>query len=198
MKRAFLLTAFILISESFLGSCSLICSCGCDSGPAKQLDIQSWKVSTVDGNLSATSSSTSKDFDKVFKWLSMDSWNLVRAEETKSFYKAAYACSPAPLKAVQDFASIQIKSVVEVSYDNDTDLIKVGDDITSRFVMGMYYGQFVSVNDFIKEHSIYNEDLYLLRLKSKPHQQTDLRFDIIITLSDGKVFELKNEQLVVF
>lgn len=199
MKKALFFIAFILIGESFLGSCMLICPCGCDSGPAKQMDILNWKVSTIDENFLVVDVGTTRAHDGVFKAIQIGDRNLVSSEsESNLLYKAAYGCSPAPLMAAQSFSKIQIISKVEVPYVSEEDIIKVGDDITDRFVVSNYFTGFMAVNDFTKSTTIYDQDLYLFRLNVGPYQQTDLRFDIIITLSDGKISELKDEQLVVF
>ena len=110
----------------------------------------------------------------------------------------AYACQPAPIEANQSFSSIQIVSTIETSYADSNDLISVGQDITDRFlVTDVFYSNFRPIKSFIDGLIIYDTDQYLIRLGQKPSQSTTLIFDIIITLSDGSIFELEDQLLTV-
>ena len=190
---------FILV-ETISVSCNLFCPCGCFSESPKQIDILSWQLVTVSDKYEELDPGTLHAYNQVVKVLFIDERNLVFNRELSNGlpYGSVYACSPAPIQAIQTIASIEIKSNSETAYLNATDIIKVGDPITDRFVMSLFFDKSLRpVHEFINSLVLYDQDKYQLRLKEKPFQETNLNFDVIITLSDGKVFELKNEMLLV-
>jgi len=190
----------IFIVETMLVSCNLFCPCGCDSGPAKQIDIEGWNIQTIANNYQQVDLFTDLPFDQVYKSLSIDRWKVVFNEGSafNSGYNAAYACSPAPLKASQTFESFRVISASEIAYLDANDVIEIGEDITNRFLITFFFDNtFKPIDDFINQLVIYQEDSYRVKLKDKPFQSTTLKFDFIITMSDGKVFEFRNEQLTV-
>lgn len=200
MKKRLLGIVLIFIVEAMLVSCNLFCSCGCESGPPKQIDIISWNMQTVTDNYQQVDINTELPYNQVYKLLTIDKRNLVINERPSfsSSYNAVYACSPAPMKATQSFKSIRIISASEAAYLNSNDLIKIGDDITHRFLISFLFdNDFRPIDDFINQLIIYDEDRFRFRLKEKPFQTTTLKLDFSITMSDGKVFEFKNELLTI-
>lgn len=121
----------IFIVETILVSCNFICPCGCDSGPPKQIDIESWNTQTIANNYQQVDVFTDLPYDQVYKSLSIDRWKAVFNEESafNSGYNAVYACSPAPLKASQTFESVRIISASETAYLEANDVIEIGEDI---------------------------------------------------------------------
>jgi len=200
MKKSLFIFLLVTLIEIISVSCTLFCPCGsCDSGPAKKIDIVSWQMQTISDKHLGVDPTTTYPFDKVFKALSTDQVKIVYNQETTgSPFNIANACSPAPLQAIQTFTSIQIKSMTETAYLHTNDIIKEGDDITDRFAMTFLFDMnFKPIHEFINSMIIYDQDKYQLKLKERPFQKTNLKFDVIITLSDGKVFELKNEELTI-
>jgi hypothetical protein len=202
MKKSLLVFLIFILVETIPVSCNFICPCGsCDSGPAKKIDIVSWQMQTVSDKYLGVDPDNPHLYDQVYKALNIDQRNLVFNEKSLggSPFNSAYACSPAPLESIQTFANIQVKSVLETAYLNAADIIHAGDDITDRFVMTFLFDMnFIPVPEFINSLIIYDQDKYQFRLKEKPFQETNLKFDVLITMSDGKVFEFKNELLTVY
>jgi len=201
MKKSLFVFLLIILIETIPVSCNLFCPCGnCDDGPAKKIEIVSWQMQTISNENLEVDPTNTYLYDQVYKALYIDQRNLVLNKEVSngSPYSTVYACDPAPMQSIQTFASIQFKSITETTYSNAADIIKAGDDITERFVMTFLVDTNVKpFHEFINSLVIYDQDKYKFRLKEKPFQETNLAFDVIITLSDGKVFELKNEQLTV-
>lgn len=157
-------------------------------------------MQTVTDNYQQVDINTELPYNQVYKLLTIDKRNLVINERPSfsSSYNAVYACSPAPMKATQSFKSIRIISASEAAYLNSNDLIKIGDDITHRFLISFLFdNDFRPIDDFINQLIIYDEDRFRFRLKEKPFQTTTLKLDFSITMSDGKVFEFKNELLTI-
>jgi hypothetical protein len=102
------------------------------------------------------------------------------------------ACSPAPLRTLQSIQSLRITALNRFTYLSDTDLVQPGDDITHRFVMSYLGGHSeMSMDQFVNQLIIYEDESYRIGLKNEPHQQSTLRFTVTIILSDGKVSELE-------
>ena len=201
MRRAVFALLIISITQLITIACDLFCTCGCGSGPPQQISILSWNVGTVSDSYKQVDPLTTQPYHQTFKTLRIgdrENAYLERGSWGNVFLSAAYACSPAPIKAIQTFTSIRIVSTSEITLVDANDLIKVGDDISDRFIMSHGYEiNFKPIGEFIDQLIIYDNDLYRLRLKEKPDKETVLKFDIIITLSDGKLFELKDELLTL-
>ena len=111
---------------------------------------------------------------------------------------AAYACQPPAPETTNPVSEIRIISESEFLLNNMFDPITIGQDITSRFVIGEAYS-----NDFRPVNSrepylFYIEEYWQrLRLAQAPFQPIDIQFTISIELTDGKLFEFPGQRLVV-
>jgi hypothetical protein len=115
MKKRLLVLSMIFILETMLVSCNLFCPCGCDSGPPKQIDIESWNMQTIANDYQQVDVFTNLPYDQVYNEGALYS----------SGYNASYACSPAPLKASQTFESVRIISVGKTTYLDANDVIQI-------------------------------------------------------------------------
>lgn len=201
MKKSISVLLFIFAIQIIITSCNIFCSCGCGkSGPIQKITIVSWRAATVAQPFTEVDPNAVLPHDQVYKLITIGDRTIsnVFSDESGSFLAAAYACSPAPLEASQTITSIRVTSQVEIAYKNATDIIEVGEDISDRFVMARPYETTLrSIDDFIDQLVIFDNDSYLLRLKEKPAQATILDFGINITLSDGSSFQLEDERLRV-
>lgn len=202
MKKVIFILASIFAVQLVIVSCTLFCPCGCGGSKTPQkISILSWNVETVTQPNAVIDQSTPTPYDRAFKALSIGNIGVayLRNESLGSTFSSAYACSPAPQEVAETFNTIQIISNTDIVLVGDNDVIKSGDDITNRFVIARpFETDFKPISEFIDELVIYEYDRYLLRLMDKPVQETILDFEIIIEMSNGKVFILENERLTVF
>lgn len=202
MRKLLTVLFLILLIETVPVSCSFFCrdSCGCDPspGPQKQINIISWNIETVSESYQPLDTSFVYDFDKVFKSLQIDKRLIVSFKDSSivGFSNVAYACSPAPLKAIQTIESIKIIAANQTAFKDANDIIQIGDNITNRFRMTYYFdANFQPIDTFVYQRLIYEEDKYTLKLMERPFQEVKMKFNIVITLSDGKVLELNDQRL---
>ncbi len=192
---------WLLFLQVFVSSCIFFCSCGgCGKGEEHRINILSWTVDTINEKYDPVDPAIAYPYLEVAKIISIGDRQIVQSswKEKGSLLAKAHACSPAPAEANQTFTSIQVISVIETNYANSTDLIFAGQDITDRFLISHgYYSNFEPIELFINELVIYDGDRFLLRMSQPPGQPTTLMFDIIITLSDGRVFELEDQVMSV-
>lgn len=115
------------------------------------------------------------------------------------FTSAAYACSPVIPYAKHKIIDIKIRSNSELQYADENDLIVINEDITGRFLIKSEYNYpntFVPVGELIAEGGeILQEDRFFLKASATPFKTLDLGFDITIKMSDGAIFEFKNQVL---
>lgn len=204
MRKGLTVLFLILLIETVPVSCSFFCrdSCGCDPSPLpqKQIDIISWNIETVSENYQPLDTSFVYDFDKVYKSLRIDKRLIVSFEDKSvvGFSNVAYACSPMPPRAIQTIESIKIVATHQTAFKDANDIIQVGDNISNRFKMTYYFdANFQPIETFIYQRLIYDEDKYTLKLIERPFQEVKMKFNIVITLSDGKVLELNDQRLRV-
>lgn len=200
MNRLGVVLLLYFLLEAVSVSCSLICPCGCDTGSTpKRMDIQSWSVYTAGHNFEMLDTTKVYDYNKVLKIIQVDERLYVSTQESVgNMISTAYACSPAPVESIQKIESIQLISRNEIALTSETDLIPVGTDLNPRFVMTFHGASNPEpINTFIQDLIIYDDDRYELQLNQKPFDETTLKFDLIITMSDGKVTELRNQVMKV-
>ncbi len=202
MKKFFTILLLLIAVELIPVSCSILCPCGCEpSRGVKNFDILSFGVETTSMNHVNLDTSAFHLFDDVVKVLFVkDKIYLSHNSESFGsglFITGAYACSPEPISAIQKITDINIISQVTTTLNDENDLINKGDDLSTRFVVaGNWSNDFRPINLFVG-NSIYEDERFRIKLNQKPFKETKLVFDIVITLSDGKKFELKNEILKV-
>ena len=202
MKKLFTILLLLIAVELIPVSCSILCPCGCEpSSGVKNFDILSFGVETTSMNHVNLDTSAFHLFDDVVKVLFVkDKMYLSHNSESFGsglFITGAYACSPEPISSIQKITDINIISHVTTALNDENDLINKGDDLSTRFVVaGNWSNDFRPINLFVG-NSIYEEERFRIKLNQKPFKETKLVFDIVITLSDGKKFELKNEILKV-
>jgi len=201
MKKLLIVLFLAFLLELISVSCTLICPCGCSSGPQKKLDIISWNMDTLSPTFQSLDTTVFNPHDQIVKILSINERALVLKDDQHymgSFMNFAVACSPAPLEATQMISQIKIISRVNAALNSENDLISVGEDISDRFVMAhRFESNFQPLENFIDDLKIYDEDQFQIRISQKPFTETKLIFDVIIVLSDGKVSELKSEILKI-
>lgn len=113
-----------------------------------------------------------------------------------SFSNSLYACSPPILFSTNIFSEIEIKS--KSNFIDGNDSVILGENITSKFKIKGTYSNFIEIKDFIKEKNSLNEDSkQYFKAKIKPHENLDLIFDLIITLSDGTKQIFSNQLLKI-
>lgn len=197
-QRTVIAFTLIFFIQGILLSCNLFCPCGCGSSPEKRIDILSWRMKTLSDLYQEADTTAVHTYNQVFKTLQVADRSIAIKDKSHGSSMAAYACSPAPLRAVQSIQSLRITALNRFTYLSDTDLVQPGDDITNRFVMS-YVGGYseMPVDQFVNQLIIYEDEAYRIGLKNEPHRQTTLRFTVTINLSDGKVSELKDEILKV-
>lgn len=163
------------------------------------MDIQSWNVYTAGHNFEMLDTTKVYDYNKILKVIQVDERFYVSSQESVGrMMSTAYACSPAPVESIQKIESIQLISLNEIALTSETDVIPIGTDLNSRFVMTFHGSSNPEpIDTFIQDLIIYDEDRYELQLNQKPFDETTLKFDLIITMTDGKVTELKNQIMKV-
>jgi len=200
MKRFGIVLLLYFLLEAVSVSCSLICPCGCDTGSTpKRMDIQSWNVYTAGHNFEMLDTTKVYDYNKILKVIHVDERFYVSTQESVGgLIATAYACSPAPVESIQQIESIKLISLNEIVLTSETDVIPKGTDLNSRFMM-TYQGasNLEPIDTFIQDLIIYDDDQFKLQLNQKPYKETTLKFDLIITMTDGKVTELKNQIMKV-
>jgi hypothetical protein len=201
MKKLLVILLLGFSLEVITVSCNLVCPCGCSSGPQRKIDIISWNMETLSSSWQTLDTTVFNLHDQIVKVLSIDEQSLVQNDDQHqvgSVMNFAVACSPAPLEAMQMITGIKIISRSNAALKNENDLISIGQDISDRFVMAhRFESNFKSLDTFVGGLKIYQEDRYQLRVNEKPYTETKLIFDVIISLSDGKVSELKGEVLKI-
>ena len=201
MKKLLIVLLLSFSLEVIIVSCNLICPCGCSSGPQKKIDIISWNIETLSSAWQRLDTTVFNPHDQIVKIISIDELSLVQNDDQHqvgSILAFAEACSPAPLEALQMITEIKIISRVNAKLTSENDVISIGQDISDRFVMAHEReSTFQLLDTFIDGLKIYQEDHYQLRVNEKPYTETKLIFDVIISLSDGKVSELKGELLKI-
>lgn len=206
MKRVALVSLILILTGVVPLSCNLFClnSGGCCGDfNVKDFNILAFGVTTVDEHYVKTDTINFKSFDKVKKEIAIKEMEFVALDQTSPsrtlFVQTANACSPPLSMAIQNFKHINIVSRVNASIANSADLILDGQDITDRFLMGRKYSAHnLPIDTFITESGIiYEGDSFIFTFQLKPFQPTVLRFDVVITMTDGQVFEFKNEVLKI-
>lgn len=201
MKKFVAYFALTFLLQGMTISCGLICPCGCDFGsdPPKRINIQGWNSFLTAPNFQILDTAQVHDYDKSFPIIEVGNFNIVEFKTTPGLPgHVAYACSPAPLEAVQTFQQIQFIARNQFTLDSGTDVIQPGADFSSRFWMThMGSTHLESIPAFIAGLMIYDQDRFEFRLQKKPHSETVIKYDLILTMTDGNVFELKNQNLKV-
>lgn len=200
MKKVIFVWVLVSLFQIIVASCNIFCKCSCGNGQEARMNILSWKIDTINNKYDHVDPSTPYPYKDVSKILSIGDRQIVKSviENKGDLMSSAYACQPAPIEANQTFTAIQIISTIETSYAESNDLISMGQDITDRFLItDGYFSNFQPIESFIDGRVIYDSDQYLIRLGQEPGQNTTLTFDIIITLSDGSIFELEDQMISV-
>lgn len=200
MKKFVAYFALTFLLQEMTISCGLICPCGCDFGsdPPRRINIEGWNSFLAAPNFQILDTAQVHDYDKSFPIIEMASFSFVQLKFTPGLPGVAYACSPAPLEAIQSFQQIQFIARNQFTLDSETDVIQPGADFSSRFWM-THLGttHLEPIPTFITGLMIYDQDRFEFRLQKKPHAETVIKYDLILTMTDGKVFELKNQILKV-
>ncbi len=210
MQKIISLLFLIFFSGLFPVSCKRCDSAGCecdDFGKPYNFYVTSFGVKTVDPVTQELSDSVSfYPADRTAKMIYVEETKQVavaagRKAVMASFFliNAAYACSPIEPNALHDLTSIKIISNTEVSYESENDIIKKGENISNRFLINRLYSGgngFVNPDEFLRNKvSLFSHDQFFLKPGASPYKPVTLNFDIILTLSDGAVFELKDQVL---
>jgi hypothetical protein len=198
--RRFLTTILTLMFIGFIPpSCCLITSCGCGNVSPKDFYITGIELVSVN--------SANVEVDTSLYYAHTDLFKVIRISETQtialntnfstfSLFSVALACSPAPSVALNPIEDIKIVAVNSFLLESDSDVISIDQDISDRFEIGYVWdNSFSSINNFLTNDISYigKQDQYRIRPAAKPFQETNMRLDISILLTDGTLFEYKSE-----
>jgi len=197
MKRLLTLSLFIIFMGFVPISCGCFTSCGCNGGGGggdfeiSQLNIF---MSDIDGQ--RVTGVETYGHDSVFFVLTLNENSIAKLEnkQTGSFFSnMAYACDPLPPSARQQYASITINTVNSTKLINENDILEAGQDISARFMGAYYLSDFFQFISTMQHGALYSDTKLYIRLAEKPYQPVDLLLDITVTMTDGDVYEFKNQ-----
>lgn len=114
------------------------------------------------------------------------------------FGNAAFACEPPPSFGIHKIASVEILSASSFAYQSATDSILPGDTLTGRFAVAPAGGMdFKSIDSFFPYEFGDRGYDYFLKLTNSPYQPVSFKVDVIVTLTDNHIFEIKGESLKI-
>lgn len=198
---------FLVLIPFFLGLVPIGCidDCGGSGGPSS-FEITKWGISTVEiESVSEVDTSTAFHFpvDSIAKKVFIKEQKFIssKAQPSRfSFYNTAFACDPIPPQSIHSIKSIKILSRKNLTYLNENDTVEPGENISNRFrIIGGYYSDGeMNLEKFISENfKPFSGDFFLLKAADSPYQPVTLNFDVIITMTDNTVFELKDQIMKV-
>jgi hypothetical protein len=117
-----------------------------------------------------------------------------------SFSSSLYACSPAEPHSIHDLVDIKIISNTEfVRSEFPYDTVKVGENITSLFVLGTGHllssARYRSLSETLYSISLGDYASFFLKLQNQPFQNLKLNFNITLTFSNEEEFNFENQKL---
>jgi len=122
--------------------------------------------------------------------------HLLKLKPNFSLFAEAYACSPA-LRLLHPVKSIAIISKSDLTYNNESDSISVGDTITNRFLIINSDNSSNVISNIFLNDSQRELRSFTFRLKDKPHQPVYLKADVHVRLTDSTLFVLEGQVLNV-
>ncbi len=200
----------LLFLSLFLGLVPLSCercnssACECESNtPVANFDITKFGLQTLNPETQvALDTSQVYDVDSISKALVIDTYDRVFSSNfnISMFIPHAYACSPIGPHVLQDIQSFEIISKTTFTTALNTDTTFSGEDITKFFVGRKSYdnGAYETVEQSRNLYRLwYPDEKFIVKLKPIVMNPMTLKFDVIVTLTDGQVFEFKDEILKV-
>ncbi|GEM_PF-5501623 len=112
-------------------------------------------------------------------------------------FPAAYACSPVTnAQATSYFKEINIIANTAINYEQGRNW-QTGDTINPYFtIQSSLTHQELDIAAFLNSHDrIFVEDYFILKAKSSPQSQLELKFDLNIVMVDGKTFHFPDQTL---
>ncbi len=194
----------------FLGLIPLSCercdpnTCECESNtPVANFDITKLGLQTLNPEtLVALDTSQVYDVDSISKALTIDTYDRVFSSNSSLdvFTLQAYACSPVGSHVLQDIQSFEIISRTTFTNALSTDTTFSGDDITKLFTGRKSYNHdaYQTIEYSRNLYRLwYPDEKFIVKLKPIIINPLTLKFDVKVTLTDGQVFEFKDEILKV-
>lgn len=200
-KTGIVLFAMIIMGviPSLMSSCCLTDSCGCGTYDPGEYTLLDFNVLTLDDGYDLVDPVNQLTYDSVFKVIQISDFTLsMNTPEFTGFIPAAYACSPAPPTTKNPVREIRIISESEFQMNTMFDQIEIGQDITSRFVIGEAFSNDFSPVNSREPYLEYIGDYWQrIRLAQAPFQSIEFQFTITIELTDGKFFEFSQQSLAI-
>lgn len=195
----------IILCLVFLGFIPVSClqdSCGGrfkkDEIRVTNFRITRFDIANTDINGNLLDTSNYYPVDSVFKmFFILEKMKVAKHKSTNfSFSTPLYACSPAEPMSVNKIIDIDIIS--KSSFDEFEIPVEVGDNIKKLFFFKVNNDSYYYIySDYLSSKFGYETDKLFIRPNFYPSENFELRFDVIISMSDGAKHEFNDQVLKI-